>query len=68
MQNSSVRRSIGLLLTGIFIAISIAVMAPTPIALLLALVALPVEAYLVTAAAHGLSNPHLAPRSARSAR
>jgi hypothetical protein len=57
-------KSIGLLLIGVLIAIAIVLLAPTPLALLLALIALPVEAYLVAAAIHGLTGREVSTRPA----
>ncbi len=57
MQNATTTGSIGLLAAGLLIATAIVAMAPAPLALLLALVALPVEAFLITSAIHGLTSP-----------
>lgn len=65
MQTTHTPRSIGLLIVGVAIATAIALAAPAPVALILPLVALPVEAFLITAAIHGLTKPKLAARAAR---
>lgn len=65
MQAHHVTRSFGFLLMGVAIAAGITMFAPAPLALLLALVALPVEAFLLTSAIHGLSRPIPAGRLVR---
>ena len=60
MQSARTTRSIGLLVVGVVIAAAIATVAPAPLALLLALIALPVEAFLITTAIHGLTASRLA--------
>ena len=65
MQNARTTRSIGLLATGVIIAGAIVTIAPAPLALLLALIALPVEAFLIATAIHGLTNPELASQQTR---
>jgi hypothetical protein len=61
-------KSIGLLLTGLLLATAIVLLAPAPLALLLALLALPVEAYLIAAAIHGLTGREAATQARQISR
>ena len=55
MRTARMPKSIGLLVAGVLIATAIMLLAPAPLALLLGLLALPVEAFLIAAAIHGLT-------------